>query len=182
MTNNSQPNYAQIRRLLNTTFDDSGLDAFCQDYFLPVYDRFSRGMRKDEKITLLLDHCRRTTNGFEALSQAAYSAYEMSEFQRDELRDLAGEIASLLEEQSTAVSARVIATQTAVQSSGFKQIKLRTLEERLQTLIKQYEAANQQMSSTLAATDKVTIGQQIKNLEQEIQDVEDEINQLKKST
>lgn len=38
---------AKIRRLLNQAFDDPGLDAFCQDYFYDVYNRFSRGMRKD---------------------------------------------------------------------------------------------------------------------------------------
>jgi len=28
-------------------------------HFPDIYDKFSRGMRKDEKITMLLDHCRR---------------------------------------------------------------------------------------------------------------------------
>jgi hypothetical protein len=35
------------------------LDALCIDYFPDVYDRFSRGMRRDEKVNLLLDYCRR---------------------------------------------------------------------------------------------------------------------------
>jgi len=50
---------AALRQRLDRTFDDPGLDAFCLDYFPEVYDRFSRGMRKDEKLTLLLDHFRR---------------------------------------------------------------------------------------------------------------------------
>ena len=50
---------AALRRRLDQTFDDPGLDAFCLDYFPEVYDRFGRGMRKDEKMTLLLDHFRR---------------------------------------------------------------------------------------------------------------------------
>ena len=50
---------AALRRRLDQTFDDPGLDAFCLDYFPEIYDRFSRGMRKDEKMTLLLDHFRR---------------------------------------------------------------------------------------------------------------------------
>ncbi|MEW5956396.1 MAG: hypothetical protein AB1801_01635, partial [Chloroflexota bacterium] len=66
MTSVSHPNTARIRRQLNLTFDDPDLDAFCHDYFPGVFDRFSRGMRKDEKITLLLDHCRRSSSGFEA--------------------------------------------------------------------------------------------------------------------
>jgi hypothetical protein len=45
---------AQLQRL-----DDVALDALCLDHFSPVYDAFSRGLRRDEKINLLLDHCRR---------------------------------------------------------------------------------------------------------------------------
>jgi len=51
---------AAIRRQLTVVFDDPSLETFCMDHFPQVYDKFSRGMRKDEKITLLLDHCRRT--------------------------------------------------------------------------------------------------------------------------
>jgi hypothetical protein len=45
---------ASLQRL-----DDVALDTLCMDYFPDVYDRFSRGMRRDEKANLLLDHCRR---------------------------------------------------------------------------------------------------------------------------
>lgn len=50
---------AVVRHRLTVAFDDPALNAFCMDYFPDVYDKFSRGMRKDEKITLLLDYCRR---------------------------------------------------------------------------------------------------------------------------
>lgn len=40
-------------------FDDVELEALCMDYFPVVYDKFSAGMRRDRKINLLLDHCRR---------------------------------------------------------------------------------------------------------------------------
>lgn len=50
---------SDLRRQLNQCFDDPGLDAFCLDHFPEVYDKFSRGMRRDEKISALLDHCRR---------------------------------------------------------------------------------------------------------------------------
>lgn len=39
--------------------DDVQLEALCLDYFPIVYDKFSRGMRRDERINLLLDYCRR---------------------------------------------------------------------------------------------------------------------------
>lgn len=49
----------EIRRLLTQKFNDSQFDGFLLDYFPYVYDQLSRGMRKNEKITLLLDHVRR---------------------------------------------------------------------------------------------------------------------------
>jgi len=66
---------AEIRKLLTDTFDDAGLDAFCLDHYPQVYHQFSRGMLKDEKITLLLNHCGRQPNGYEDL-QAALQARE----------------------------------------------------------------------------------------------------------
>ena len=61
------PSTAQIRQQLNLVFDDLELSAFCLDYFPKVYDRFSQGMRKDNKITLLVDYCRHQPTGFEML-------------------------------------------------------------------------------------------------------------------
>lgn len=170
----------KIRRLFTQVFDNPSLDAFCQDYFSAVDDRFSRGMQKGEKITILLDHCRRIANGFEVLRQAAYNLYEVNGLQSDELKDLADEIGNLIDEQSMGTTDWVTTTPPPTQSSDFKQIKLRALEKRLQTLIKQYEATNQQLNGILAAADKVAIEQQIKNFEQEIQIIESEINQFKR--
>jgi len=60
MSQDEQPDgVSGMRERLNQAFDDPGLDAFCLDHFPKVYDKFGRGMRKDEKITLLLDYCRR---------------------------------------------------------------------------------------------------------------------------
>lgn len=59
-----------MRHRLNRTLDDVGLDAFCLDHFSEVYDSFSRGMRKDEKITLLLDYCRRLPAHYQRLVTA----------------------------------------------------------------------------------------------------------------
>ena len=58
-TPTTESSSAKLRQQINLLFDDAELTAFCLDHFAAVYDRFSRGMRKDEKITLLLDHCRR---------------------------------------------------------------------------------------------------------------------------
>lgn len=56
----------ELRRRLSI-FDDPGLEAFCMDYFPQVYDKFSRGLRLDEKVNLLLDHCRRNEADYERL-------------------------------------------------------------------------------------------------------------------
>ena len=50
-------------------FDDTELDILAMDHFPTVYDKFGRGMRRDEKINLLLDHCRR--NGDDLLRLAS---------------------------------------------------------------------------------------------------------------
>jgi hypothetical protein len=52
-------NTAVIRKQLTNAFDDIGFDSFCMDNFPQVYDRFSRGLIREEKINLLLNHCRR---------------------------------------------------------------------------------------------------------------------------
>jgi hypothetical protein len=53
------PTASELRRALRAAFDDSQFDAFCLDCFPDVYERFSGGMDRDRKTTLLLDHCRR---------------------------------------------------------------------------------------------------------------------------
>ncbi len=63
-------NFTHFRRLLNNLFDDTSLNNFSLDYFTQVYDQFSRGMRKDEKISLLLNDCRQRPNGLEQLLEA----------------------------------------------------------------------------------------------------------------
>jgi Effector-associated domain 9/Trypsin-like peptidase domain len=60
----------------------------------------------------------------------------------------------------------------------FRQVKLKALNGRYSILCEKYEAAYNQLSSTLNATDTVTINQQMKGIELEINKVEQEINSL----
>lgn len=50
-------------------YDDVELDALCMDYFPKVYDQFGRGMRRDQKINLLLEYCRRDATAAARLTQ-----------------------------------------------------------------------------------------------------------------
>jgi hypothetical protein len=52
-------NTEAIRQLLNAAFSDGELTTLCFDHFHPVYDDFSSGMSKRDKIQRLLDHCLR---------------------------------------------------------------------------------------------------------------------------
>jgi len=45
---------ARLQRL-----DAVEIESLCLDHFPTVYDKFGRGLRRDEMINLLLDHCRR---------------------------------------------------------------------------------------------------------------------------
>lgn len=61
---------------------------------------------------------------------------------------------------------------------AFREIKKETLRKRLANLIDAYEAANNQLDSTLSAVDRTRLKKQIKDLEQEISEVESELESL----
>ncbi len=93
----TQPNTSLIRDALNKAFDDVELGALCSDYFPSIKDKkFSVGMRKDQKIGLLLDHCRRAPSGFSSLLAAVRQEYELSDGKRGELTPLIGVLEAYL--------------------------------------------------------------------------------------
>jgi hypothetical protein len=53
------PNTATVRALLNDAFSDGELTTLCFDYYPAVYDQFSGGMSKLDKIQRLIEHCAR---------------------------------------------------------------------------------------------------------------------------
>jgi hypothetical protein len=55
----SQWDTAAIRDLLTAAFSDEELTTLCFDHFRPVYENFSAGMTKGQKIQHLLDYCTR---------------------------------------------------------------------------------------------------------------------------
>jgi hypothetical protein len=53
------PVSADIRRFLTEAFSDEEITTLCFDRFRPVYENFSTGMSKGQKIQLLIEHCER---------------------------------------------------------------------------------------------------------------------------
>lgn len=54
-----QVSTAELRQLLNRTFNSEEIDTLCFDYFRPVYEQFTAGMSKDQKIQELIAYCER---------------------------------------------------------------------------------------------------------------------------
>jgi hypothetical protein len=50
-------NTAAVRELLLAAFSDEELMTFCFDNFRPVYEEFTAGMSRTQKVQLLLDYC-----------------------------------------------------------------------------------------------------------------------------
>jgi len=50
-------NTAEVRELLMAAFDDEELARFCYDFFRRVYDQFSVGMSRPDKVQRLLVDC-----------------------------------------------------------------------------------------------------------------------------
>lgn len=48
-----------LRTILTEAFDDEDLTYLCYDHFSPVYEKFSVGMTKSQKVHLLIDHCKK---------------------------------------------------------------------------------------------------------------------------
>ncbi|MDX2306487.1 MAG: CHAT domain-containing protein [Microscillaceae bacterium] len=82
-------NISELRNLLNEAFNDEELNAFCQDYFYEVYNNFANGQSKNDKITKLLDHCKRhikykyLLEKIEKVRPELYSQYESKLFKDD---------------------------------------------------------------------------------------------------
>ena len=55
----AQPITEVIRKFLSEKFSDTELTTLCNDYFVEVYNDFSDGMSKGDKIQRLLDYCQR---------------------------------------------------------------------------------------------------------------------------
>ncbi len=77
-------NTAEIRKLLREGLSDQDLNDLCMDNFRIVYDQFSSGMTKQQKIHSLIEHCSRR-NKFpqlldlvKGLSPEKYAEYEHS--------------------------------------------------------------------------------------------------------
>jgi hypothetical protein len=75
-------NRAALRDLLTSALDDQELTGLCFDHFDPVYQIFSDGMKKSDKVQTLLDYCIRQARVQELLdlvrrrNPAQYAQFE----------------------------------------------------------------------------------------------------------
>lgn len=67
---NMRFNTAVIRKLLKDALFDQDLNDLCMDYFPDVYDRFATGMDKQQKISILIEYCRRRNLFLTLLTEA----------------------------------------------------------------------------------------------------------------
>ena len=56
------PYLLDLRQYLTSAYGDEELGTLCSDYFRDVYENFTVGMSKAQKIQLLLDHVSAATN------------------------------------------------------------------------------------------------------------------------
>lgn len=52
-------NTAAVRELLLAAFSDEELATFCFDYYRPVYENFTAGMSRPQKVQMLMEQCER---------------------------------------------------------------------------------------------------------------------------
>jgi hypothetical protein len=62
-----RPSRVAVLRQRLHRLDSVEIESLCLDHFPSVYDKFNRGLRRDEMINLLLDHCRRNSQDAERL-------------------------------------------------------------------------------------------------------------------
>ena len=74
-----------------------------------------------------------------------------------------------------------IVSQPTQPLSPLQQVKLAALEKRQQLLLAKYQAASNQMNTSLSEADKVTLQEQLASLEQALEQVADEISSITSS-
>ena len=62
-------NPAEIRKLLQNALSEEEFTSLCYDYFRPVYEQFSAGMSRPQKIQRLLEYCERQGKFDDLLAQ-----------------------------------------------------------------------------------------------------------------
>jgi archaellum component FlaC len=63
--------------------------------------------------------------------------------------------------------------------SSFRQIKIKSLQQRREDLFAEFEAANKQLRNALSEVERTRLKRQLKSLEVEIEEVESELSSLR---
>jgi chromosome segregation ATPase len=89
------------------------------------------------------------------------------------LAELQTQLAALESDTSARVSS------IAPSLSSFRQIKIRSLQQRRDDLFAEFEAANRQLRNALSEVERTRLKRQLKSLEIEIEEVESELSSLR---
>jgi hypothetical protein len=160
-----EPTYQlkNIRTLLREGFSAEELRRLCFEHaaFRPVYDQLAGGSGKAEIIDRLLEYATQMLKMEELL--ALLQALNPARYARRQpyLADQAGA-------GPTPVGGRL----------SFKEIKRQGLQQRLEGLLADYQAANNQFNGALSEVERTRLKRQIATLEADIQRVEQELAEL----
>jgi hypothetical protein len=160
-----EPTYQlkNIRTLLREGFSAEELRRLCFENtaFRPVYDQLAGGSGKAEIIDRLLEYATQMLKMEELL--ALLQALNPARYARRQpyLADQAGA-------GPTPVGGRL----------SFKEIKRQGLQQRLEGLLADYQAANNQFNGALSEVERTRLKRQIATLEADIQRVEQELAEL----
>jgi hypothetical protein len=98
-----------------------------------------------------------------------------------ELDELQAKLAALESGASVRVSSTATSFSPAdgASASSFRQIKIKSLQQRRDDLFAEFEAANKQLRNALSEVERTRLKRQLKSLEIEIEEVEGELNSLR---
>jgi len=98
-----------------------------------------------------------------------------------ELEELQAKLAALEAGASVRASSTVPSSSSVggTSPSSFRQIKIKSLQQRREDLFTEFEAANKQLRNALGEVERTRLKRQLKSLEIEIEEVESELSSLR---
>ncbi|HEX9923371.1 MAG TPA: hypothetical protein VGD99_11980 [Anaerolineae bacterium] len=96
-----------------------------------------------------------------------------------QIEDLETELDRLQAKLAALETGAPIPPADGVSPSSFRQIKIKSLQQRREDLFAEFEAANKQLRNALSEVERTRLKRQLKSLEIEIEEVESELSSLR---